>query len=79
VPHLIVWGDHFAESPFWQRIRGNVENWAGVIREAGGTADILDLPAEGLRGNSHMLMMDRNSDEVAARIQAWMKRRGLTR
>jgi pimeloyl-ACP methyl ester carboxylesterase len=79
VPHLIVWGDHFAESPFWQRIRGNVENWAGVIREAGGTADIMDLPAEGLRGNSHMLMMDRNSDEVAARIQAWMERRGLMR
>jgi pimeloyl-ACP methyl ester carboxylesterase len=79
VPHLIVWGDHFAESPFWQQIRSNVEQWAGVIRAAGGTADIMDLPAEGLRGNSHMLMMDRNSDDVAARVQAWMARRGLMR
>ncbi|WP_237182637.1 alpha/beta hydrolase family protein [Roseomonas marmotae] len=79
VPHLVVWGDHFTESPFWQKIRGNVERWAGTIRDAGGTADIMDLPAEGLRGNSHMMMMDTNSDEVAGRIQAWMERRGLMR
>ncbi|MFZ6761818.1 esterase [Roseomonas sp. KE0001] len=79
VPHLIVWGDHFQDSPFWQRIRGNVERWAGTIRAAGGRADVLDLPAEGIRGNSHMLMMDRNSDAVAARIQAWMEARGLMR
>ncbi|WP_426959684.1 alpha/beta fold hydrolase [Muricoccus radiodurans] len=79
VPHLIVWGDHFADSPFWTNIRTNVERWAGAIREAGGRADILDLPAAGLRGNSHMMMMDTNSDEVAGRIQAWMTERGLMR
>jgi hypothetical protein len=56
-----------------------VERWAGAIRDAGGTADIMDLPAEGLRGNSHMMMMDTNSDEVARRIQAWMEQRGLMR
>ena len=79
VPHLVVWGDHFADSPFWQKIRANVERWAGAIRDAGGTADIMDLPADGLRGNSHMMMMDMNSDEVAGRIQAWMAQRGLMR
>jgi pimeloyl-ACP methyl ester carboxylesterase len=79
VPHLIVWGDHFSQSPFWQQIRGNVERWAGAIRDAGGTADIMDLPARGLHGNSHMMMMDTNSDEVAGRIQAWIAQRGLMR
>ncbi len=79
VPHLVVWGDHIRENAFWNRIRPNIERWQGQIRAAGGTADTLDLPAEGLAGNSHMLMMDTNSDEVAARVQAWMARQGLMR
>lgn len=79
IPHLFVWGDHLDATPFWQRIRANAEAWAGRIREAGGSVDTLDMPAEGVRGNSHMLMMDTNSDEVAGRIQAWMERRGLMR
>ena len=35
--------------------------------------DWLDLPAEGIAGNSHMLMMDTNSDEIAARILEWVE------
>jgi pimeloyl-ACP methyl ester carboxylesterase len=79
VPHLVVWGDNMAGDPFWQRIRANIERWQGQIRDAGGTADTLDMPAEGVRGNSHMIMMDTNNDDVAARIQAWLERRGLMR
>ncbi|MDI3308904.1 MAG: esterase [Acetobacteraceae bacterium] len=79
IPHLVVWGDHMAENPFWTRIRPNIERWQEQIRAAGGTADTLDLPAAGLRGNSHMLMMDTNSDEVAALIQQWMEGKGLMR
>ena len=79
IPHLVVWGDHIAGNAFWQRIRGNVERWQDRIRAAGGTADTLDMPAEGVRGNSHMIMMDTNSDDVAARIQRWMEARGLMR
>jgi pimeloyl-ACP methyl ester carboxylesterase len=79
IPHLFVWGDHLDATPFWQRIRANADAWAGRIREAGGSVDTLDMPAEGVRGNSHMIMMDTNSDDVAARIQAWMERRGLMR
>jgi pimeloyl-ACP methyl ester carboxylesterase len=79
IPHLVVWGDYFGELAFWQRVRANVTGWQDRIRAAGGVADTLDMPAEGVRGNSHMIMMDHNSDEVAARIQAWMERRGLMR
>lgn len=78
IPHLVVWGDN-TDQPFWARIRGNVERWQAAIREAGGTADTLDLPAAGLRGNSHMLMMDSNSDQVAQLVQDWMGRQGLMR
>jgi hypothetical protein len=79
VPHLFVWGDFIRGNAVWERIRGNVERWQGELRAAGVVADTLDMPAEGIAGNSHMLMMDVNSDEVAGRIQAWMERRGLMR
>lgn len=39
--------------------------------------DWIDLPQLGIRGNSHMIMMDRNSDQVAALVQQWMERNGL--
>ena len=79
VPHLVVWGDHLADSPLWPGLRRAVDAWMGRIREEGGVAETLDLPAEGIRGNSHMLMMDDNSDEVARRIDAWLARQGLMR
>jgi hypothetical protein len=41
---------------------------AEAIVAAGGKADVLDLPAAGVKGNTHMLMVDRNSDEVAKLI-----------
>ncbi|GAA0597085.1 esterase [Craurococcus roseus] len=79
VPHSVVWGDRIAEDPFWSRIRGNVERWQERVRAAGGGADTLDLPAAGVTGNSHMLMMDNNSDDAASRVQRWMEAEGLMR
>jgi hypothetical protein len=60
-------------------VQGNIGRWQAQIRAAGGSAETLDLPAEGIRGNSHMLMMDANSDKVAARVQRWMDSKGLMR
>jgi hypothetical protein len=31
----------------------------------------------GVAGNTHMMMMDRNSDQVAGLIQKWMTEKGL--
>ena len=41
--------------------------------------EILDLPKAGIRGNSHMLMMDRNNLQVAGLIQDWLAKQGLYR
>ena len=38
---------------------------------------IVDLPDAGIRGNSHMVMMDKNSDQVAELIQKWLAGQGL--
>ena len=76
VPHLYVWGDHMDVAP-WPAFRGAVDKWAQAIRDAGGTADVLELPKRGIAGNSHMMMLDDNSDEVAGLIQAWLVEKGL--
>lgn len=79
VPHLLVLGDYLAGDAFWQSLLVRVHRYLAAIRAAGGTADVLDLPARGIAGNSHFPMMDRNSDQVAALVQAWMTEKGLMR
>jgi len=42
------------------------------LKEAGGTARMMHLPALGIRGNSHMLMMDTNNQQIADLILEWI-------
>ena len=77
IPHLLVWGDHLDASAVWRQVRPRVENYRAALVAAGVDVEDLDLPACGIAGNSHLPMMDANSDEVAARIQVWMDRKGL--
>jgi pimeloyl-ACP methyl ester carboxylesterase len=78
-PTLVVFGDFIPQDARWPTIRRNVEGFMAKVSAAGGQVDTLDLPARGIRGNSHMLMMDRNSDRVAGLIQDWLARGGWTR
>jgi hypothetical protein len=77
-PVLIVYGDNTKNHPRWSRIRQGGVDYADVLKSAGGSVDIIDLPDVGLRGNSHMIMMDKNSDEVAGLIQRWLVGKGLS-
>lgn len=79
IPMLWVWGDYIDQFPFWKPIVDRQMAFSKGLRDAGGTADVLMLPDAGIRGNSHMLMMDRNSDEIAVRIQQWLVKQGLAR
>jgi len=79
VPMLAVYGDYISEDARWPTIRANGEAFYDRVRRAGGTVDVLDLPGAGILGNSHMIMMDRNNDEVAAMIHDWLAERSLWR
>lgn len=79
VPILWVWGDYVGDVPLWLPVRERQEKFRAALNRAGGTGELLDLPARGIRGNSHMMMMDRNSDQVAGLIQQWLAGRGLVR
>jgi pimeloyl-ACP methyl ester carboxylesterase len=77
IPHLFVWGDHMGSSAIWRRIRLGLNQYGNALRSQGVTVDELDLPAIGVGGNSHMLMMDTNSNLVASLIQNWLADKGL--
>lgn len=72
VPHLVIWGDYFDRTPQWRTYREPVTGYARQLAQAGGRIDILDLPDHGIRGNSHLPMMDDNSEELAARVIDWL-------
>jgi pimeloyl-ACP methyl ester carboxylesterase len=77
-PILVVYGDNAKDHPRWSKIRQGGVDYAGALKLAGGNIDVVDLPDVGIRGNSHMIMMDKNSDQVADLIQKWLVGRGLT-
>jgi hypothetical protein len=79
IPTLFVYGDYIAQDARWPQIRKNGVAFGEAIAQAGGAVDVVDLPQAGIRGNSHLVMMDRNNLEVAALIQLWLEKQGLYR
>src|SRR6266851_2777885 len=79
IPTLVVYGDNIALDSRWPQIRKNGVDFVNGISAAGGKVEALDLPNAGIRGNSHMLMMDRNNLQVAGLIQQWLAKQGLYR
>ena len=78
-PVLAIYGDYIEEDARWPTIRGNAVKFYDAVRTAGGSVDLVDLPKAGIKGNSHMMMMDKNNGAIAELIQDWLVRRGLYR
>jgi pimeloyl-ACP methyl ester carboxylesterase len=76
-PILAVFGDFIEQDSRWPTIRGNDVRFFEQVKAAGGSADVINLPQRGIRGNSHMMMMDKNNQDIAAIIQDWLKAKGL--
>lgn len=69
-PILAVFGDHL--TGFWQKALKDCKELIKRVNAAGGAASLLSPPALGIKGNSHMLMIDRNSDQIASLIREWI-------
>lgn len=78
VPVLMVFGDYVEQHPRWAAFKKIDTEYANAIKAAGGTVDWINLPEIGIKGNSHMLMQDKNNAEVAAVIQKWLVAKGLS-
>lgn len=77
VPTLVVFGDHLDNDTklpgmSWQAIFEDCQALIERIDTAGGDAEMLYPPELGIAGNTHMLMQDRNSLEIADLILAWI-------
>ena len=75
VPHMFIWGDFIHEDPsgHWAELRQASLTYAEALRDAGGEVAWLDLPAEGITGNSHMIMFDDNAGDVLSTIITWLR------
>ena len=78
IPTLVMFGDHLARragGPFsWAGSLESCNKFVEQLKEGGGDAEMMYLPAMGIKGNSHMLMQDRNSDQLADLMIAWIDR-----
>ena len=78
VPLLVVFGDHrdnptgLPSLPTWQQRYEQCQALIGRRNAAGGDAQMLSPTEMGVRGNSHMLMQDKNSLQIADRILQWI-------
>lgn len=71
-PHMVIWGDYIAEHPLWSVYRDTVDRYLQQLASRGSTVKTLDLPAQGMRGNTHFVMMDRNADAVLHEVVSWL-------
>ena len=65
--------------PSWQARFEACQALIGRITAAGGQAHMLNPPERGIRGNSHMIMQDRNNLQIADLIQQWIAERASRR
>ena len=72
IPFLAVYGDYIESRNQTGRLE-SCRATAALVREMGGRGDMLELTGEGIRGNSHMLMQDDNSADIAARVMDWLE------
>jgi len=78
VPILVVFGDHrdnptgLPTLPTWQARFEACQALVGRLKGAGGTAEMLNPPERGIRGNSHMIMQDKNNLQIADLILQWI-------
>jgi hypothetical protein len=58
--------------PLGDECRNGCATTIAALTAAGGTAKLLLLPEAGLKGNSHMMMMDKNNLQIADMIMGWI-------
>jgi pimeloyl-ACP methyl ester carboxylesterase len=76
IPTLIMFGDHLdmqgGGPANWTASFEGCQKWVQQMKDAGGDTEMMYLPKLGIKGNSHMLMQDRNNLELADLLMDWI-------
>lgn len=73
IPILVIFGDYI-EGGSWEPQYLGCKTFVDQVNAAGGNATMMHLPKLGIRGNSHMLMQDKNNLQIADLILKWIDR-----
>jgi pimeloyl-ACP methyl ester carboxylesterase len=74
MPVLVLFGDYVDQSLRWAPRLRACASFIRSLNDEGGKGELVVLPDIGIKGNSHMLMQDRNSLEVAEWLAGWLER-----
>ncbi|HVJ55934.1 MAG TPA: hypothetical protein VM689_25960 [Aliidongia sp.] len=72
MPILVLFGDYVDLSPRWAPRLKQCRAFVEAATKAGGKVELVELPKIGIKGNSHMLMQDRNSLVIADWLANWI-------
>jgi pimeloyl-ACP methyl ester carboxylesterase len=76
IPTLVMFGDHLGDvAPGivnWKTTYEGCSAYVDKVKAAGGDITMMWLPTMGIKGNSHMLMQDRNNLQLADLILGWL-------
>ncbi|MET0369192.1 MAG: esterase [Methylobacterium sp.] len=75
LPILVLFGDYVDQSSRWAPRLKLCRAFVAAANAAGGKAELILLPEIGIHGNSHMLMQDKNSFEIADWLAGWLDKR----
>lgn len=84
IPIVIYFGDYIDNGPqdiqstgFWKDVKDAAFEFAEAYNADGGDCTVVDLPKEGITGNSHFMFQEMNNQEIAEHIESWLAERGL--
>jgi len=71
---LSIWGDNLERGvPSMIARKAACVSASREILDLGGRARVVELPTSGIAGNSHLMMAEDNSDQIADLILQWVK------
>jgi pimeloyl-ACP methyl ester carboxylesterase len=75
MPIMVMYGDYMEISPRWAPRLKACRAFVEKANQAGGKVELLLLPEVGIMGNSHMIMQDSNSIQIADILGSWIEQR----
>lgn len=77
IPIVIYFGDYIDNGPqdiqstgFWKDVKDAAFEFAEAYNADGGDCTVVDLPKEGITGNSHFMFQEMNNQEIAEHIES---------
>lgn len=84
VPIIVYYGDNIPEQPStnpgqeqWRVFRALARQWRDAVNRHGGDVTLVDLPAIGIRGNTHFPMSDLNNVAIADLLSEFLRKKRL--